>query len=175
MDFLGGFLVSKGACGSGEGFSLCCNIALQGVHAGWCGNDLIGHGINKPYLHGLCFCWDRYLVVAIAGVMDCDIDAAIWFVFEVAQKKVLERSAKEKSEWGIFKDMGMKFEGNIADLHREVLGTAKGPICSTVSSLHLKAYVRVDMCSNFISQILSDSDDLRARVNDSCFHAMTAN
>ncbi len=114
-------------------------------------------------------------MVAITGVMDCDVNAAIWFVFEVAQKKVLERSAKEKSEWGIFKDMGMKLEGNIANLHREVLGTAKGPICSTVSSLHLKAYVQVNMCSNFISQIFSDSNDLQARVNDSCFHAVTAN
>ncbi|SRR5258708_38430045 len=111
----------------------------------------------------------------IAGVMDCDVNAAIWFVFKVAQKEVLERAAKKKSEWGIFENMGIKLEGNIANLHREVLSTAKGPICSTVSSLHLKAYVQVDMCSNFISQILLNSNDLRARVNDSCFCAMTAN
>jgi hypothetical protein len=107
--------------------------------------------------------------------MDCDVNMAIWFVFKAAQKKALERLAKKKSEWGIFEDMGIKLEGNIANLHREVLGIAKGQICGTVSFLHLKAYIRVDMCSNFISQILLDSDDLRARINDSCFHAVAAN
>jgi hypothetical protein len=73
---------------------------------------------------------------------------------------VLEGSSEEEAIRGIFYDVGMNLEGDIADLHGQVFCTSERPICRAVCSFHLEAQSRVDVRCNFIGQILSDGDNL---------------
>jgi hypothetical protein len=54
---------------------------------------------------------------AVEGVADCDVDTTIWLVFKTAQEQLLEGSSEEEAKGHVLDDVGMYFEGNIADLH----------------------------------------------------------
>lgn len=81
----------------------------------------------------------------------------------------MERSSEEEAEGRVLDDVGVDAERDVAYLHLEVLGAPEGPVCCTVRAFHLEAYAGVDACRDFVCQILSDGDDLRAGVNDACF------
>ena len=104
--------------------------------------------------------WHQDLMLVFAWVVHCDIDCSIWHVFHDAGKKFLKGSAKEDVEQWILHNVGMDFEGDIANVHVEVLSAAKGPAFCTIHALHLQANAGVDVCRDFISQVFSNSDDL---------------
>jgi len=54
---------------------------------------------------------------AVEGVADCDVDTTIWLVFKTAQEQLLEGLSEEEAKGHVLENVGMYFEGNIADLH----------------------------------------------------------
>ena len=61
-------------------------------------------------------CGHSELVCTVAGVANGEVDTSVGLIFENAEDNVLERAAKEHSEWCVLYDMGVDFEGDVADL-----------------------------------------------------------
>src|ERR1700761_9685079 len=68
----------------------------------------------------------------------------------------------------------MHLERHVARAHGEELGTTEGPVCCSVGAFHLQHAPGVDGRSNLSCQVLPDHDDLRARINDTCFSDFVA-
>jgi hypothetical protein len=73
----------------------------------------------------------------IARVTDNKVDTTARLVFEAGEEGVLERAAKQDTEGSVFKDVGMHFEGNVSNLHGEILRTSNGPAHGATGTFHL--------------------------------------
>lgn len=63
--------------------------------------------------------------MVVVGITYGDVDSSVWHILHDTGKEFLEWSAKEDAKQCIFNNMGMDFEGCLANLHVEVLCTAE--------------------------------------------------
>jgi hypothetical protein len=61
-------------------------------------------------------CGHSKLVCTVAGVANGEVNTSVGPIFENAEDDALERAAKEHSEWCILYDVGVDFEGDVANL-----------------------------------------------------------
>jgi hypothetical protein len=70
--------------------------------------------------------------------------------------------------------MGMDFERHASDLHLQVFGASEGPVGRAIRAFHFETRAGGNACRDFVCQVFSDGDDLRAGVDDACLQRMAA-
>ena len=85
-----------------------------------------------------------------------------------------EGSSEGELEGRIFDNVGVDFAWHAADLHGEIFGAAYCPVGSAISAFHLNAVSRVDVGTDFFSEVLTDDNDLQPGVEDPVLGAAAA-
>ena len=72
--------------------------------------------MHIPDLDAPFVCGHSELVCTVVGVANGEVDTSVGPIFKNAEDNALEMVAEEHLEWCILYDVGVDFEGDVADL-----------------------------------------------------------